>query len=67
MVNNLPQAHVVGNSGDCHPYLKQIVSQKALLGSANPWLSIGSATNQLDELFSYATFIGFWSFGGNCE
>ena len=49
MVNDLPQAHVVGNSGGCHLYLKQMASRKTLLWSANPWLSIGSATNQLDE------------------
>ena len=59
MVNYLPQAHVVGNSGGCHPYLKQIASHKALLWSVNPWLSIGSATNQLDEPFFFAMFISF--------
>ena len=65
MVNDVPQAHVVGSSGGCHPYLKQIAPRKAHLWSVNPWLSIGSAANQLDEPFSFATSISFWSFGGN--
>ena len=62
MVNDLPHAHVVGNRGGCHPYLKQRASRKAPWCSKKQWLSIGSATNQLEEPFSFATSISFWSF-----
>ena len=66
MVNDLPQAHVVGNRGGCHQYLKQRAPRKAPLCSEKPWFSIGSATNQLEEPFSFATSISFWSFSGSC-
>ena len=66
MVNDLPQAHVVGKSGGCHPYLRQIASRKAPLQSENPWLSMGSTTAKLEDPFSFATSISFWSFGGSC-
>ena len=66
MVYYLPHAHVVGKSGGCHPYLRHIVSRKAPLQSENPWLSMGSTTAKLEEPFSFATSISFWSFGGSC-
>ena len=40
MVNDLPQAHVVGNSGGFHPYLKQIAYRRHERHASALWTEI---------------------------